>query len=425
MIQNEGGLIKDLINLVGADNIISNEQELRTYGLDRTGKENTPIVVVKPSSAKQFKRLNLIFRRYRIDSMTPRGLGLGINLGAYSNDVIIDLTSLNQILEIDPASLLVTTQSGVLFENIQKALEEKGFKAPIEPFLNGTIGGFVASGGYGYGSYRYGNIVNILRNTSFNLPNGRAIQTGSARVPPYASGYNLNSLASGAEGYFGIITEVTLEISPLSKAHSNFLCSFGDINALNDIFMKLIKMPTLTTASLYRNLLNERSNSQNLLLRFEGHTESIKRDKKAIENFPGISSYDEEKANLQWNARMVALTDIPKTSMIIEAIVPLKNLTNYLLFWEIVPLAPSFGTLINNSCIILYTFLPEPLLESKGSEIMGQFYARANELGAIPPTLGNIHREFVTRFYPNLRLMKDLKPIFDKNSRLKSRKLDF
>ncbi len=425
MIQNESGLIKDVINLVGADNVISNEQELRTYGLDRTGNENTPILVVKPSSAKQFKRLNLIFRRYRIDSTTPRGLGLGINLGAYSNDVIIDLTSLNQILEIDTTSLLITTQSGVLFENIQKTLEKKGFKAPIEPFLNGTIGGFIASGGYGYGSYRYGNIVNLLRNTSFSLPSGRAIQTGSAHVPPYASGYNLNSLASGSEGYFGIITEVTLEITPLSKVHSNFLCSFEDINALNDIFMNLIKLPTLTNASLYRNLLDQKSNSQNLLLRFEGHAELIEQDRKAIENFPGISPHDEEKANLQWNARMVAPTDILETSMIIEAIVPLKNLTKYLQLWEIVPLVPSFGTLINNSCIILYIFLPEPLLESKGREIMGHFFARANELDAMPPTLGHIYREFVTQSYPNLRLMKDLKPIFDKNSRLKSRKLDF
>lgn len=415
----------DLIDLVGMENIILDDKKLRVYGVDPFGNEHKPLMVVKPSAPVHFKRLNFILRRYKIDSITPRGLGLDINLGAFSEDIVIDLTLLNKNLQIDEHKSLATAQAGITYKSFQKTLKEKGYRLNIEPILNGTIGAFIASGGYGYGSYRYGTIINILRNTNLFLSNGQTIQTGTLNVPAYCSGYNLNSLVCGSEGYFGIITEATFEISPIPEESLNILLSIKNDDKLFHRLIELTKLSTIYHISLYKAILNNPSDSIELLIRFEGPQNVIEKNQSLIDNIEGVSLSDAIEADQLWESRIIEPTSIPAAGLILGTLIPTNQISNYFRFLDGIDSPHYFGIFINASTILLYAFLSENLSDSRKNEILIEFLKKTDEIQARPPTLGNNIKKFVEKSYPNLKLLKHIKPIFDETNRLKSRKLNF
>ncbi|HUY00756.1 MAG TPA: FAD-binding oxidoreductase [Candidatus Deferrimicrobium sp.] len=418
-------LSKDLVDLVGEENVIFEDKKLKKFGTDRFGKEHTPLIVVKPSSPSHFKRLNFILRRYQIDSLTPRGYGLSTNLSAFSEDLVIDLTYLNKEIEIDIQNLLVNTQAGNSFLNVQNKLIKEGYRLPIEPILNGTIGGFIASGGYGYGTYRYGSLMNILHDISIFITNGQIIQTGTPNLPPYSCGYNLNSLICGSEGYFGIITEAVLEIIPIAQHSYNLLFSPKNNSDLVQIITKITNLTSLNNISLYKGLSGVSSDTLNVLIRLEGSEHTIKKDQSLIENIHNVNHCDSNKANKLWETRIKNSSQIPESSMILEVIIPLKHFSQFVSFLDSLNSPPYFGIFLNSGTILLSIFLAKSLTDSRKNEILTKLMKRFNNFQAYPPTIDNILKNFVLNFHPNLNLLKKFKPIFDKTNRMKSRKLFF
>ena len=422
---DEKQLSDDLIDLVGMENVILDDKKLHEYGLDLFGNEHTPLMVVKPSAPVHFKRLNFILRRYKVDSITPRGKGLDVNLGAFSEDLVIDLTLLNKKIKINEQKSLVTAQAGMTYKNLQNFLEEKGFRLPMEPILNGTLGGFIASGGYGYGSYRYGTIINSLRSTNLLLSNGQTIQTGTLTVPAYCSGYNLNSLVCGSEGYFGIITEATFEIIPTPENSLNILLSIKNDGKLFQRLIELTKLSTIYNISLYKAILNNHSDSIELLIRLEGSQKVMEKENSLVENIEGVNLSHTSEANKLWESRIIDQSQIPAASLILEALIPINQISNYFRFLDGIDSPHSFGIFINAGTILLYAFLSKNLSDSRKSEIVIEFLKKTDEIQARPPTLGNNIKKFVEKSYSNLKLLKQIKPIFDETNRLKSRKLKF
>ncbi len=423
MTIDKESLVKDLIDLVSEENIIFNDDQLKHYGLDPFNQTHKPFLVIKPSKISHFKRLNFILRRYKIESITPRGCGFGINLGAYSEDLIIDLTLLNQKIELDTQTLTVKVEAGVRYTKLQKILNENGYRLPIEPILDGTIGGFIATGGYGYGSYQFGSLMNLLRSTSIVLSNGQIIQSGNINTPPYSCGYNLNGLICGSEGYFGIITDAVLEITPIALESHNLLLKIPADVDLMPILSKLAIISTIHHISLYKGLIDTTQDSTNLLIRLEGPPEILEQDKSFIEAMPDITFSKYEMANKLWDNRILEPSHTPKASIIIEAIVPISTLSQFLKFWKIYNSPTFFGTLINPSSALLYTFFPPeiPNVET----VMETFVEKSHKFQMHPPTIGHLIKKFVEQFHPNLEYLKRLKPIFDKIHRLKVRKLQF
>lgn len=412
-------LINDLIDLVGQENVIADGAALKQYGLDRDSREHTPFLVVKPADPLHFKRLNFILRRYKINSIAPRGSGRGVNLGAYSEDLIIDLSLLNKKLEIDTQNSVVIAQAGIEYSQLQKKLREKGFRLPIDPLLDGTLGGFIASGGFGYGSFRSGSILNSLRNTTIFLSNGQLIQTGMSNVPPYACGYNLNSVIVGSEGHFGIITEAVMEIVPIAQKNQNMVLELKSGSEIHQILVKLTQLPTISHISLYKSIQTPTEDRVWILLRLEGLT--IDADRSSLEQIPETTVLDPHLADTLWDNRPVTPTQIPESCAIVEAVVPVKFLPPILKFWELES-APVFGLLMNPGSVLLYTFLPRDLSESRKNESLTEFMHKVKEFQAFPPTIENSLKEFVVSSYPNLVTLRELKPIFDKGPLLKARK---
>jgi len=421
---DKNSLVTDLIDLVGQENVITDEVALKQYGSDRDNRDHTPFIVVRPSDPLHFKRLNFILRRYKIDSITPRGSGRSVNLGAYSEDFIIDLTLLNKKLEIDTQNSIVVAQAGIEYSQLQNKLKEKGFRLPIDPILNGTLGGFIASGGIGYGSLRWGSILNSLRSTTLLLSNGQIIQTGMPNVPPYSCGYNLNSLIVGSEGHFGIITEAVLEIVPVAQNSQNLLLELKADAEIPQILTKITQLPTISNISFYKSIQIPNEERFHIIVRLEGFAKAIDADRSSLEKTHEITLLDPHLANTFWDTRLIDPSQIPESSAIVEAIIPVKFLTSVLKFWERFESPPIFGILMNAGIILLHVFLPKGLSESRKNESLTEFIKKAPEFQAYPPSIGNSFKKFI-ECYPNFMVLKDLKPIFDKGPLLKARKALF
>jgi len=243
----------ELVKIFGHKNVLREKEEIQPYSLDVYSRtEQKPAFVVKPESTKQLSQLFSVAEKYELH-VTPRGSGFDPAMGAMSNNgVIVDQTTLNQVLAVDEEKQNITVQSGVNFNSLSTALASKGFSFGIEPVASpkATIGGFIATHGVGYGSIKRGSILNIVRDLEVVLSDGSIVQTGLKDVPSYATGYDLTRLLIGSEGTLGIITEATLSIFPKPEMVTNLAFTFSDIEVGAGISKKISKNAS-TLSSLF------------------------------------------------------------------------------------------------------------------------------------------------------------------------------
>jgi glycolate oxidase len=121
-------------------------------------------------------------------------------------------------LKIDERNLQVTTEPGVITEVLQNAVKEKNLFYPPDPSSRGScfIGGNIAENSGGPKAVKYGVVKDYVLNLEMVLPTGEIIWTG-ANVLKNATGYNLTQLVVGSEGTLGIVTKIVLRLIPLPK----------------------------------------------------------------------------------------------------------------------------------------------------------------------------------------------------------------
>jgi glycolate oxidase len=162
--------------------------------------------------------------------VTPRGGGTGLSGGAlpHHGGVVLSTERLNTILEIDERNLQVITEPGVITEVLQDAVKEKKLFYPPDPSSRGTsfIGGNVAENSGGPKAVKYGVVKDYVLNLEMVLPTGEIIWTG-ANVLKNATGYNLTQLVVGSEGTLGIVTKIVLRLIPLPQHDLLMLVPFS------------------------------------------------------------------------------------------------------------------------------------------------------------------------------------------------------
>ena len=166
--------------------------------------------------------------------VVARGAGSGLAGGASPvlGGVVLDMSGMNRILEMDLENLQVIVEPGVVAEKLNRALEPHGFFFSPDPGSSAfcTIGGMISYNSSGMRSVKYGTTRSYVLDLEVVLADGRVIHTGSRNLKS-AAGYDLTRLFVGAEGTLGIITRAGLKVAPLPKERRLVFASFGSAEA--------------------------------------------------------------------------------------------------------------------------------------------------------------------------------------------------
>ncbi|KAL4065326.1 FAD-linked oxidase-like protein [Scleroderma yunnanense] len=175
-------------------------------------------VVVQAKSTEDVVKIVNISRKYRIPIIPYSGATSleGHFSGHPSGSICLDLSAMDQILEINEADGDLRCQAGARWEDINNTLKEKGIPLffPLDPGPGATIGGMVGTGCSGTNAVRYGTAkAEWFLNLTVVLPSGKVIKT-RRRARKSAAGFDTTKLFIGAEGTLGVVTEATLRLTP-------------------------------------------------------------------------------------------------------------------------------------------------------------------------------------------------------------------
>ena len=154
--------------------------------------------------------------------LVPYGGGSGLMGAAVSltPGVVVDLRRMNAVLEVDPVSLTVRVQAGMVLEALDTELRRAGLMLGHDPWTLpvATVGGAVSTNSLGYRGGRYGSMGSQVLGVEAVLPQGEVCRTRA--VAKSSTGINLSHLFIGGEGCFGVLTEVTLRVFPVPDKRS-------------------------------------------------------------------------------------------------------------------------------------------------------------------------------------------------------------
>ena len=227
-------IIKKLKKIVGEQFVITDEEKIEPYSHDEVAEEeyaHMPEVVVKPRTAEEIAEIVKLANRELIP-VTPRGAGSGLSCGAVPvyGGILLSVERMNTILEIDEKNMMVVVEPGVITNEINEKIKEKGLFFAGYPMSLETcfVAGNVAENAGGGKAVKYGVTERYIMGLEFVTPTGDIIEAGGKRVKD-VTGYNLRMLMVGSEGTLGIITKVIIKLLPLPKAAVDLLALFPDV----------------------------------------------------------------------------------------------------------------------------------------------------------------------------------------------------
>ena len=219
------GLVERIRAIVGSTGLITAPQEVAPYASDwRKRYVGRPAAVVKPASTAEVAAVV----RACADSRTaivPQGGNTGL-CGAATPDasgtqIILNLSRVNRVREVDARNNTMTAEAGCVLANLQKAAEEAGRLFPLSLAAEGSceIGGNLSTNAGGTAVLRYGNARELVLGLEVVLPSGE-VWEGLRGLRKDNTGYDLKQLFIGAEGTLGVITAAVLKLFPLPKSHA-------------------------------------------------------------------------------------------------------------------------------------------------------------------------------------------------------------
>jgi glycolate oxidase len=237
-------LVTALGVIVGADGVIDDPDVLVAYERDQAGfvPAGTPRVAVFPRCTEEVAAvLGLAHDRHL--PVVPRGAGSGLAGGANALDgsIVLVLTRMDEILDIDGTEQTARVQPGVVNADLSARARQVGLWYPPDPasWEFSTIGGNLATNAGGLCCVKYGVTRDWVQRLEVVLADGRVVRVGRDTVKGVA-GYDLVSLFVGSEGTLGVITEATLRLRRVPPARRTLVASFPSLEATGGAIANLL-----------------------------------------------------------------------------------------------------------------------------------------------------------------------------------------
>lgn len=227
-----GRLLDELTEAVGAENVLSRRDELVVYECDGyVIEKNAPDVVVFPTSRDALVAVIKACQRAGVP-FVPRGAGTSLAGGTLpvGGGVMIGLTRMRRILEINIRDRYAIVEPGVVNVWLTRALAGSGFHYAPDPSSQTacTIGGNVATNSGGPHTLKYGVTVNHVKGVELVLPDGSVLEAGGPVED--MPGYDLPGLIVGHEGTFGVVSKVWVNLARDPEAGRTLLGVFPTVD---------------------------------------------------------------------------------------------------------------------------------------------------------------------------------------------------
>ncbi|MES2307622.1 MAG: FAD-linked oxidase C-terminal domain-containing protein [Verrucomicrobiota bacterium] len=336
---------------------LKEKEDLIPYSFDGTATlQVMPELVVFPRTSEEVAQIVKLAGKFKVPVVT-RGSGTGLSGGSLpvEGGIVLCLTHMNRILELDKKNLTLFVESGVITAKISQASEEIGLFYPPDPgsMKISTIGGNVAENSGGLRGLKYGVTRDYVMGLEVVLASGEILFTGNKCVKDVA-GYSMKDLFIGSEGTLGIITKVLLKLIPKPQARKTLLAVYGTMEAAAETVSALIEAKiipctlefldsvTIQCVEDYTHVGLPRSAAAILLMETDGHPASV--DEEALKmaelaRLYGATSVQiaetSEQASALATARRAAFSSLARlapTTILEDATVPRSELVKMIRF---------------------------------------------------------------------------------------------
>ena len=432
------------------------------YTHDEMGTiKGVPEIHVKAISKEEVSKIMKYAYENNI-SVTVRGAGTGL-VGAcvpVCGGILLDLSKMNKILELDKTNLTLTVEPGVLLLDIYEKAEKEGlFYAPDPGEKTATIGGNISCNAGGMRAVKYGVTRDWVRALEVVLPNGE-ITTFGGKVVKNSSGYALKDLIIGSEGTLAVVVEATLKLIPKPKKSISLLVPFENkevaIGAVPKLMVEHV-IPTgveffeKTVIANSQDFLGKKIPNNNydayLLLTYDGSNDVALEDeietasKLCVEKYGALDVYlvdtEERKSNI-WTVRGAFLEAIKASTSEMDecdVVLPRAKILDFLNYTSVVSREvgvriPYFGHIGDGN---LHIYLcKDDIKDSKWEDIKTKgfelLYNKAHEMGGLVSGehgIGFAKREYLFETVGNIQmnLMREIKKAFDPKGILNPKKV--
>ncbi|MEI6044628.1 MAG: FAD-linked oxidase C-terminal domain-containing protein [Chloroflexota bacterium] len=342
-------LARDLTTIVGKEAVLWKTYDLKLYEYDGSIEKHMPDAVVFPTTTAQVAQLVKYCNREKL-YYTARGAGTGLSGGAIpiKGGVLIAFTRMNRILKVDPENLRAVVEPGVINLHLSDAVAPYGLYFVPDPSSQKacTLGGNVGENSGGPHTLLYGVTTNHTLGLEVVTPDGEIRHFGGNA--PDSPGYDLCGLFVGSEGTLGLITKITLKLTPLPPAVKTFLAIYDSVEKCSNTVSSIIQQGVIPAALEMMDHMMigaieaatqvgyPTTTKAVLLIECEGFPPALEQQAKAIEEVcrkEGVLEFrtakDEAEREALWKVRKGAFGAVGRMSSdyyVVDGVVPRSKL---------------------------------------------------------------------------------------------------
>lgn len=243
-------LVRDLIAALPKGRVLTEREQLAPFECDALPVYcERPLAVVLARSEVEVIAVAKLCSAHRVPLVT-RGAGTGLSAGAkpHARGVLLVTAGMDRILELDPRAMTARVEPGVINQQISQAAAAHGLYYAPDPSsqIACSIGGNVAENAGGVHCLKYGVTVQNVSALRLVTIEGEAMALGGDCLAQ--PGYDLLALMHGSEGCLGIVTEVTVKLTPLPEQTSTLMADFASVREAADAVSTIVRAGVIPAA---------------------------------------------------------------------------------------------------------------------------------------------------------------------------------